>query len=142
MEFKYAKNSQTLEELLVANEQKEKQQREESIKLREQLKREEEERMEQSGLYFHSGQEVIEYILSGRKIVDYGMFPEWMQFNGKEYIARHHMDYSEFDCPCGYTNTYLTIDEFCEWVRACEKLQIQNKEKFVNKYWHKEINEQ
>lgn len=133
MEAKYTKGSKTLESLheIMVNEEKAK---------RAQQKAEEEARMEKEG-YFHTGKELLDYILSGGKIVDRYDSHDWMQLIDG-VVVHQTLYYNDIDMPLGYYRKIKTIEEFKDWVATLEKYQKEDGKKFVNEYFHPVVEEE
>ena len=87
--------------------------------------------------FFHTAQEMIDYVLGGGKIVDDVDYSTMELVDGK--IKHFHMFYSDIDEPLGYGYSNITIEEFIEWSHRCEQLQKEDDSKFVNEYFHKDL---
>lgn len=126
MDFKYAKNSLTLEQLS------------ENIK---------KEKMEQvctkrsitevfSDEYFKTAEEMIDWVMSGNAIVNPCDDSEWMQLiDGK--IIHQSFECTNIGLPIGYLKHSLSIEEFKDWVLACEEISERNNIPVVNEYFIK-----
>lgn len=149
MEFKYAKGSKmTIEEAASKNEAameayikevKEKARIEAEEKARKKL-----EDMEKAG-FFHSADEMIDYIMSGKRMVYVYDDYEWMQLNPKEYgsgidgdfVVHHYFSCNEHGCPEGWMYKRMSVEAFKEWARECEARRDQGSP-FINEFFHKE----
>lgn len=129
MDFKYAKNSNTLENLQTEMKAKEE-------KERKRVKQYKIARMKKEG-YFQKAQELIDWILSGKRIVD-DFEGGWMQLID-ERIIHHYLVYNDIDMPIGFDNKSMSIEKFKEWVGKCEEYQIRNHDVFVNEYFRRDI---
>ena len=129
MDFKYAKNSNTLENLQAEMKAKEE-------KERKRAKQYKIARMKKEG-YFLKAQELIDWILSGKRIVD-DFEGGWMQLID-ERIIHHYLAYNDIDMPIGFDNKSMSIEKFKEWVGKCEEYQIRNHNVFVNEYFRRDI---
>ena len=129
MEVKYSKGSKTLADL--KNQLEKEHEQEVACRVRN-----ENARMKKDG-FFINAQEMIDYILSGKRIVAADDPDEFFQLrDGKvfyQYIA-----YNDIDMPIGYSGKYETIEEFKNWVAKCEKIQIREHKTFVNYFFKKE----
>ena len=129
MDFKYAKNSNTLENLQAEIKTKEEQERKRA-------KQHKIARMKKEG-YFQKAQELIDWVLSGKRIVD-NFEGGWMQLiDGR--IIHHYLEYNDIDIPIGFDNKSMSIEKFKEWVGKCEEYQIRNHDVFVNEYFRRDI---
>lgn len=129
MEVKYSKGSKTLADL---KNQLEKEREEEIAR----HIRNEETRMKKAG-FFTKAQEMIDYILSGKRIVAADDPKEFFQLrDGK--VFHQYLAYNDIDMPIGYFSKYETIEEFKNWVAECEELQIKNHATFINHFFKKE----
>ena len=126
MDFKYAKNSLTLEQLS------------ENIK---------KEKMEQvctkrsimevfSDEYFKTAEEMIDWVMSGNAIVSTTDTSEWMQLIGDK-IIHHSFECTDIGVPIGYLKHSLSIEEFKDWVLTCEEISERNHIPVVNEYFIK-----
>ena len=126
MDFKYAKNSLTLEQLS------------ENIK---------KEKMEQvctkrsimevfSDEYFKTAEEMIDWVMSGNAIVSTTDTSEWMQLIGDK-IIHHSFECTDIGVPIGYLKHSLSIEEFKDWVLTCEEISERNNISVVNEYFIK-----
>lgn len=126
MDFKYAKNSLTLEQLS------------ENIK---------QEKMAQvctkrsnkevfSDEYFKTAEEMIDWVMSGNAIVNPVDDSEWMQLiDGK--IIHQSFECTDIGLPIGYLKHSLSIEEFKNWVITCEEISERNNIPVVNEYFIK-----
>lgn len=129
MEVKYSKGSKTLADL---KNQLEKE-REQEIA---QCIRNENARLKKEG-FFTTAQEMIDYILGGKRIVAADDPDEYFQLcDGK--VFHKYLAYNDIDMPLGYFGKYETIDEFKNWVAECEEIQIREHKTFVNYFFKKE----
>ena len=129
MEVKYSKGSKTLADL---KNQLEKEYEQEVAN----RARNEEARMKKEG-FFTNAQEMIEYILSGKRIVADDDPNEFFQLrDGK--VFHKYLEYNDIDMPIGYFVKYESIEEFKNWVARCEKNQIKEHKPFVNYFFKKE----
>lgn len=133
MEVKYSKKSKmTLEELEARYDAEMKRRKEER-------KRERYEYMEENG-YFHTAEEMIDFVLGGGKIEEC-IDGEWKQIiDGK--LIHHKMYYNDIDMPIGFGDVSQSIEDFKEWVYKCEALQKESDSPFVNEYWHKDLEDE
>lgn len=129
MEVKYSKGSKTLADL---KNQLEKEYEQEVAN----RARNEEARMKKEG-FFTNAQEMIDYILSGKRIVADDDQNEFFQLrDGK--VFHKYLEYNDIDMPKGYFVKYESIEEFKNWVARCEKNQIMEHKPFVNYFFKKE----
>ena len=129
MEVKYSKGSKTLVDL---KNQLDKE-REQEFARRVQN---EKAYMKKAG-FFTNAQEMIDYILSGKRIVAADDPNEYFQLrDGK--VFRQYLAYNSIDMPIGYFSKYETIEEFKNWVAGCEEMQIKNNATFINHFFKKE----
>ena len=129
MEVKYSKGSKTLVDLKNQLEKEHDQEVARCI-------RNEEARMKKEG-FFTNAQEMIDYILSGKRIVAADDPNEFLQLrDGK--VFHQYLAYNDIDMPIGYYSKYESIEEFKNWVARCEEIQIKNHETFVNHFFKKE----
>lgn len=129
MDFKYAKNSNTFENLQAEMKAKEE-------KERKRVKQYKIARMKKEG-YFQKAQELIDWILSGKRIVD-DFEGGWMQLiDGR--IIHHYLAYNDIDMPIGYFQKTMSVEQFKEWVANCEEEQIKEHKVFVNEYFRRDI---
>ena len=129
MEVKYSKGSKTLADL---KSQLEKEYEQEVAN----RARNEEDRMKKEG-FFTNAQEMIDYILSGKRIVSDDDPNEFFQLrDGK--VFHKYLEYNDIDMPIGYFGKYESIEEFKNWVARCEKNQIKEHKPFVNYFFKKE----
>ena len=126
MEVKYAKNSLTLEQL-AENMTKEK-----MAKTR--AKRSSKEVF--SDEYFKTAEEMIDWVMSGKEIVNTEDLSEWMRLeDGK--ILHHYFACTDTGTPLGYLKEHLSIEEFKKWVITCEEISEQQDIPVVNEYFIK-----
>lgn len=129
MEVKYSKGSKTLADL---KNQLEKENEQEVAN----RARNEEARMKKEG-FFINAQEMVDYILSGKRIVADDDPNEFFQLrDGK--VFHKYLEYNDIDMPIGYSDRYESIEEFKNWVARCEKNQIKEHKPFVNYFFKKE----
>ena len=129
MEVKYSKGSKTLADL---KNQFEKEYEQEVIN----RERNEEARMKKEG-FFTNAQEMVDYILSGKRIIADDDPNEFFQLrDGK--VFHKYLEYNDIDMPIGYFVKYESIEEFKNWVARCEKNQIKEHKPFVNYFFKKE----
>ena len=87
--------------------------------------------------FFTNAQEMIDYILSGKRIVADDDPNEFFQLrDGK--VFHKYLEYNDIDMPIGYSGKYESIEEFKNWVARCEKNQIMEHKPFVNYFFKKE----
>lgn len=126
MEVKYAKNSLTLEQL-VENMVKEK-----MAKTR--AKRSSKEVF--SDEYFKTAEEMIDWVMSGKEIVNTEDLSEWMKLeDGK--VLHHYFACTDTGTPLGYLKERISIEEFKNWVITCEEISEQQGIPVVNEYFIK-----
>ena len=93
-------------------------------------------RLTHAGFFTHA-QEMIDYILSGKRIVADDDPNEFFQLrDGK--VFHKYLEYNDIDMPRGYSGRYESIEEFKNWVARCEKNQIMEHKPFVNYFFKKE----
>lgn len=126
MEVKYAKNSLTLEQL-AENMAKEK-----MAKIR--AKRSSKEVF--SDEYFKTAEEMIDWVMSGKEIVNTEDLSEWMRLED-EKILHHYFACTDTGTPLGYLKEHLSIEEFKKWVITCEEISEQQDIPVVNEYFIK-----
>lgn len=126
MEVKYAKNSLTLEQL-AENMAKEK-----MAKTREKRSKEK----VFSDEYFKTAEEMIDWVMSGNAIVSTTDISEWMQLIGDK-IIHHSFECTDIGVPIGYLKHSISIEEFKDWVLACEEISERNNIPVVNEYFIK-----
>ena len=87
--------------------------------------------------FFTNAQEMIDYILSGKRIVAADDPDEFFQLcDGK--VFHKYLAYNDIDMPIGYFSKYETIEEFKIWVAECEEIQIKEHKTFVNYFFKRE----
>lgn len=126
MDFKYAKNSLTLEQLS------------ENIK-QEKIAQTRKSRSKEkvfSNEYFKTAEEMIDWVMSGNAIVSTTDTSEWMQLIGDKVI-HHSFECTDIGVPIGYLKHSLSIEEFKDWVLACEEISERNNISVVNEYFIK-----
>lgn len=126
MDFKYAKNSLTLEQLS------------ENIK-QEKIAQTRKSRSKEkvfSDEYFKTAEEMIDWVMSGNAIVSTTDTSEWMQLIGDK-IIHHSFEYTDIGVPLGYLKHSLSIEEFKDWVLTCEEISERNNIPVVNEYFIK-----
>ena len=129
MEVKYSKGSKTLADLKIQLEKEHEQ--EVACRIRN-----ENARMKKDGL-FTKAQEMIDWILSGKRIVAADDSNEFFQLrDGK--VFHKYLAYNDIDMPIGYFGKYESIEEFKNWVARCEEMQIKEHKTFVNYFFKKE----
>ena len=129
MEVKYSKGSKTLADLKTQLEKEHEQEVARHI-------RNEEARMKKDG-FFTNAQEMIDYILSGKRIVADDDPDEFFQLrDGK--VFHQYLAYNDIDMPIGYSSKYESIEEFKNWVARCEEMQIKEHKTFVNYFFKRE----
>ena len=129
MEDKYSKGSKTLADL---KNQFEKEYEQEVAN----RARNEEARMKKEG-FFTNAQEMVDYILRGKRNVADDDPNEFFQLrDGK--VFHKYLKYNDIDIPIGYFGKYESIEEFKNWVARCEKTQIKEHKPFVNYFFKKE----
>lgn len=127
MDFKYAKNSLTLEQL-AENINKEK-----TTEISAKCSTDE----VFSDKYFKTAKEMIDWVMSYKAIVSATDESEWMQLvDGK--IIHQSFELTDIGSPIGYLQHSLSIEEFKEWVLACEESNIKQGIPVVNEYFIKE----
>ena len=81
-------------------------------------------------------QEMIDYILSGKRIVAADDPEEFLQLRDRK-VFHKYLAYNGIGMPIGYFGKYETIEEFKNWVAKCEEMQIKEKKdesiKFIPK---------
>jgi len=129
MEVKYSKGSKTLADLKNQLEKEREQEIASHV-------RNEEARMKKDG-FFTNAQEMIDYILSGKRIVAADDPDEFFQLrDGK--VFHKYLAYNDIDMPIGYSSKYESIEEFKNWVAKCEEIQIREHKTFVNYFFKRE----
>jgi len=129
MEVKYSKGSKTLADLKNQLEKEREQEIASHV-------RNEEARMKKAG-FFTNAQEMIDYILSGKRIVAADDPDEFFQLrDGK--VFHKYLAYNDIDMPIGYSSKYESIEEFKNWVAKCEEIQIREHKTFVNYFFKRE----
>ena len=126
MEVKYAKNSLTLEQLAenMAKEKMEKTREKRSSK------------KVFSDEYFKTAEEMIDWVMLGNAIVSPTDTSEWMQLIGDK-IIHHSFECTDIGVPIGYLKHSLSIEEFKDWVLACEEISKRHNIPVVNEYFIK-----
>lgn len=126
MDFKYAKNSLTLEQLS----ENIKQEKIAQTPVRHSKKE------VFSDEYFKTAEEMIDWVMSGNIIVNPKDDSEWMQLiDGK--IIHQSFELTDIGVPIGYLKHSLSIDEFKNWVITCEEISERNNIPVVNEYFIK-----
>lgn len=126
MDFKYAKNSLTLEQLAENIKQE---------KIAQTPVRPSKEEVF-SDEYFKTAEEMIDWVMSGNAIVSNTDTSDWMQLiDGK--IIHHSFELTDIGVPLGYLKHSLSIEEFKDWVLACEESSIKQGIPVVNEYFIK-----
>ena len=126
MEVKYAKNSLTLEQL-AENMVKEKMAKTRAKRSSKKVFSDE---------YFKTAEEMIEWVMSGKEIVNTEDLSEWMRLeDGK--ILHHYFACTDTGTPLGYLKEHLSIEEFKKWVITCEEISEQQDIPVVNEYFIK-----
>ena len=129
MEVKYSKGSKTLVDL---KNQLEKEHEQEIAR----LVRNKNACMKKDG-FFTKAQEMIDWILSGKRIIAVDDPEEFLQLrDGK--VFHKYLVYNGIDMPIGYFGKYETIEEFKNWVAGCEEIQIKEHKTFINYFYKKE----
>ena len=129
MEVKYSQGSKTLADLKNQLEKEHEQEVARRI-------RNEEARMKKDG-FFTKAQEMIDWVLSGKRIVAADDSNEFFQLSDGK-VFHKYLAYNDIDMPIGYSGKYETIDEFKNWVAKCEEIQIREHKTFVNDFFKKE----
>ena len=126
MDFKYAKNSLTLEQLS------------ENIKQEKiaQIRKRRSNKKVFSDEYFKTAEEMIDWVMSGNAIVSPTDTSEWMQLIGDK-IIHHSFECTDIGMPIGYLKHSLSIEEFKDWVITCEEISERNNIPVVNEYFIK-----
>ena len=126
MEVKYAKNSLTLEQL-AENMAKEK-----MAKTRENRSS----KKVFSDEYFKTAEEMIDWVMSGKEIVNTEDLSEWMKLeDGK--VLHHYFACTDTGTPLGYLKEHISIEEFKNWVITCEEISEHQCIPVVNEYFIK-----
>lgn len=127
MEVKYAKNSLTLEQL-AENINKEKMEQERAKRPKKKVFSDE---------YFKTAEEMIDWVMSGKEIVNTEDLSEWMKLeDGK--VLHHYFACTDTGTPLGYLKAHISIEEFKNWVLACEESSIKQGIPVVNEYFIKD----
>lgn len=126
MDFKYAKNSLTLEQLSENIKQE---------KIAQTRKRRSNKKVF-SDEYFKTAEEMIDWVMSGNAIVSPTDTSEWMQLIGDK-IIHHSFECTDIGVPLGYLKHSLSIEEFKDWVLTCEEISERNNIPVVNEYFIK-----
>lgn len=129
MEVKYSKGSKTLVDL---KSQLEKEREQEVAR----CVRNKNARMKMDG-FFIKAQEMIDWVLSGKRIVAADDPDEYYQLYN-EKIVHQYLKYNDIDMPIGYCQKIETIEEFKNWVAKCEEMQIREHKTFVNYFFKRE----
>ena len=126
MDFKYAKNSLTLEQLS------------ENLK-QEQMAQARAKRSNKkvfSNAYFKTAEEMIDWVMSGKAIVNTEDMSEWMKLeDGK--VLHHFFACTDTGTPLGYLKEHINIEEFKNWVISCEEISGRQNIPVVNEYFIK-----
>lgn len=126
MEVKYAKNSLTLEQL-AENINKEKMEQERAKRSKKKVFSDE---------YFKTAEEMIDWVMSGKEIVNTADLSEWMKLeDGK--VLHHYFACTDTGTPLGYLKAHISIEEFKNWVITCEEISEQDGIPVVNEYFIK-----
>lgn len=126
MEVKYAKNSLTLEQL-AENINKEKMEQERAKRPKKKVFSDE---------YFKTAEEMIDWVMSGKEIVNTEDLSEWMKLeDGK--VLHHYFACTDTGTPLGYLKAHISIEEFKNWVITCEEISEQDGIPVVNEYFIK-----
>ena len=126
MEVKYAKNSLTLEQL-AENMVKEKMAKTRAKRSSKKVFSDE---------YFKTAEEMIEWVMSGKEIVNTEDLSEWMRLeDGK--ILHHYFACTDTGTPLGYLKEHISIEEFKNWVISCEEISEHQNTPVVNEYFIK-----
>ena len=129
MEIKYSKGSKTLADLKTQLEKEREQEVARCV-------RNENARMKKDG-FFTKAQEMIDWVLSGKRIVAADDQNEFFQLHDGK-VFHKYLAYNDIDMPIGYSGKYETIEEFKNWVAKCEEIQIKEHKTFVNYFFKKE----
>lgn len=126
MEVKYAKNSLTLEQL-AENINKEKMEQERAKRSKKKVFSDE---------YFKTAEEMIDWVMSGKEIINTEDLSEWMKLeDGK--VLHHYFACTDTGTPLGYLKEHISIEEFKNWVITCEEISEQDGIPVVNEYFIK-----
>lgn len=126
MEVKYAKNSLTLEQL-AENMAKERTSKTNAKRTVEKVFSDE---------YFKTAEEMIDWVMSGKDIVNTEDLSEWMKLeDGK--ILHHYFACTDTGTPLGYLKDYISVEEFKNWVITCEEISERDSIPVVNEYFIK-----
>ena len=126
MEVKYLKNSLTLEQL-AENMAKEKMAKTRAKRSSKKVFSDE---------YFKTAEEMIDWVMSGKEIVNTEDLSEWMKLeDGK--VLHHYFACTDTGTPLGYLKAHISIEEFKNWVITCEEISEQDDIPVVNKYFIK-----
>lgn len=126
MDFKYAKNSLTLEQLS-ENIKKEKMA---------QVRKKRSSKKVFSDEYFKTAEEMIDWVMSGKEIVNTEDLSEWMRLeDGK--VLHHYFACTDTGTPLGYLKEHISIEEFKNWVITCEEISEHQCIPVVNEYFIK-----
>lgn len=126
MDFKYAKNSLTLEQLS-ENITKERMAEARQKRSNEKVFSDE---------YFKTAEEMIDWVMSGKEIVNTEDLSEWMRLeDGK--VLHHYFACTDTGTPLGYLKEHISIEEFKNWVISCEEISERQNIPVVNEYFIK-----
>ena len=126
MDFKYAKNSLTLEQLS------------ENIKQEKiaQARAKRSNKKVFSDAYFKTAEEMIDWVMSGKTIVNTEDLSEWMMLeDGK--VLHHYFACTDTGTPLGYLKEHISIEGFKDWVLTCEEISERQNIPVVNEYFIK-----
>lgn len=126
MEVKYAKNSLTLEQL-AENMAKEKMAKTRAKRSSKKVFSDE---------YFKTAEEMIDWVMSGKEIVNTEDLSEWMRLDDGK-VLHHYFACTDTGTPLGYLKEHLSIEEFKKWVITCEEISEQQDIPVVNEYFIK-----
>ena len=126
MEVKYAKNSLTLEQL-AENMAKEKMAKTRAKRSSKKVFSDE---------YFKTAEEMIDWVMSGKEIVNTEDLSEWMKLeDGK--VLHHYFACTDTGTPLGYLKEHISIEGFKDWVITCEEISEHQHIPVVNEYFIK-----
>ena len=126
MEVKYAKNSLTLEQL-AENMAKEKMAKTCAKRSSKKVFSDE---------YFKTAEEMIDWVMSGKEIVNTEDLSEWMRLeDGK--VLHHYFACTDTGTPLGYLKEHISIEGFKDWVITCEEISEHQHIPVVNEYFIK-----
>ena len=126
MDFKYTKNSLTLEQLS------------ENIKQEKiaQARAKRSNKKVFSDAYFKTAEEMIDWVMSGKTIVNTEDLSEWMMLeDGK--VLHHYFACTDTGTPLGYLKEHISIEGFKDWVLTCEEISERQNIPVVNEYFIK-----